>query len=214
LLTLSPAGASFYAGTRRALYIDGQMPAATLQERYAAIVAASKRDAPRENFRLLAADVQPDGLPDLADPEAHSRQVRGTGGAPSTAQASVAMTQDPRIPARPSAQARTSRQPLLKLHPVIGLMPKSVETARGEEPSEEPSAHEHGALGLQFAPLTNEARQDFDIPGDVHGVVVATARRTAPPRASSSWETSSCPLTSGRSGPSGGGRAHFVETSP
>ena len=26
-------------------------------------------DAPRENFRLVAADVQQDGLPDLADPE-------------------------------------------------------------------------------------------------------------------------------------------------
>ena len=55
---------------RRVLYIDGEMPAATLQERYTAVVAASMRDAPRENFRLLAADVQPDGLPDLADPDA------------------------------------------------------------------------------------------------------------------------------------------------
>jgi putative DNA primase/helicase len=55
---------------RRVLYIDGEMPAATLQERYAAVVAASRRDVPRENFRLLAADVQQDGLPDLADPDA------------------------------------------------------------------------------------------------------------------------------------------------
>jgi putative DNA primase/helicase len=55
---------------RAVFHIDGEMPAATLQERYAAVVAASMRDAPRENFRLLAADVQPDGLPDLADPEA------------------------------------------------------------------------------------------------------------------------------------------------
>jgi hypothetical protein len=55
---------------RRVLYIDGEMPAAALQERYTEVVAASMRDAPRENFRLVAADVQPDGLPDLADGEA------------------------------------------------------------------------------------------------------------------------------------------------
>ena len=61
---------------RRVLYVDGEMPAATLQERYASTVAASGRDAPRENFRLVAADIQPDGLPDLADPEAQ----RGTAG--------------------------------------------------------------------------------------------------------------------------------------
>jgi serine protease Do len=49
----------------------------------------------------------------------------------------------------------------LELHSMIGLMPKSVETARGEEPSEEPSAHKHSALGLRFAPLTDEARQEL-----------------------------------------------------
>jgi AAA domain len=55
---------------RRVLYIDGEMPAATLQERYSVVVAASMRDAPRENFRLASADVQADGLPDLADADA------------------------------------------------------------------------------------------------------------------------------------------------
>jgi hypothetical protein len=45
------------------------MPAAKLQERYATVVAASNCAAPRENFRLVAADVQPDGLPDLVDAE-------------------------------------------------------------------------------------------------------------------------------------------------
>ena len=55
---------------RRVLYIDGEMPAVALQERYTAVVAASDMDAPGENFRLLAADMQEDGLPDLADPEA------------------------------------------------------------------------------------------------------------------------------------------------
>ena len=55
---------------RRVLYIDGEMPAHTLQERYAAVVRASMKDAPRENFRLAAADCQPDGLPDLSSEEA------------------------------------------------------------------------------------------------------------------------------------------------
>ena len=55
---------------RRVLYIDGEMPAAALQERYTAVVAASMVDAPAENFRLVAADIQQDGLPDLADAEA------------------------------------------------------------------------------------------------------------------------------------------------
>jgi hypothetical protein len=54
---------------RRVAYIDGEMPAVALQERYTAVVAASDTDAPGENFRLLAADMQEDGLPDLADPE-------------------------------------------------------------------------------------------------------------------------------------------------
>jgi hypothetical protein len=55
---------------RRVVYIDGEMPAVTLQDRYAAVVAASGMDAPRTNFRLVAADIQQDGLPDLADVEA------------------------------------------------------------------------------------------------------------------------------------------------
>jgi hypothetical protein len=55
---------------RRVTYIDGEMPAVALQKRYTDVVAASERDAPGENFRLLAADLQVDGLPDLADPNA------------------------------------------------------------------------------------------------------------------------------------------------
>ena len=55
---------------RKVLYIDGEMPTHTLQERYAAVVRASMKDAPRENFRLAAADCQPDGLPDLSSEEA------------------------------------------------------------------------------------------------------------------------------------------------
>ena len=68
------AGGEFLSWTaprpRKVLYLDGEMPAQTLQERYAAVVRASMRDAPRENFRLAAADCQPDGLPDLASEEA------------------------------------------------------------------------------------------------------------------------------------------------
>lgn len=55
---------------RRVVYIDGEMPASALKDRYAAIVAASAFDAPEDGFRLIAADLQPDGLPDLADPGA------------------------------------------------------------------------------------------------------------------------------------------------
>jgi AAA domain len=55
---------------RRVLCIDGEMPAVTLQERYATVVGASATDAPAENLRLVAADFQPDGLPDFADTEA------------------------------------------------------------------------------------------------------------------------------------------------
>lgn len=54
---------------RKVLYIDGEMPTSLLKERYAKIVAASGKDAPKENFRLAAADYQQDGLPDLSDPE-------------------------------------------------------------------------------------------------------------------------------------------------
>lgn len=54
---------------RRVVYIDGEMPASALKDRYAAIVTAVAFDAPEDNFRLIAADLQPDGLPDLADPD-------------------------------------------------------------------------------------------------------------------------------------------------
>jgi hypothetical protein len=54
---------------RRVVYIDGEMPAQVLKDRYAAIVVGSDFDAPSDNFRLIAADLQPDGLPDLANPD-------------------------------------------------------------------------------------------------------------------------------------------------
>ena len=57
---------------RHVVYIDGEMPGAVLKDRYATIVAGSEIDPPEENFRLVASDLQTDGLPDLSDP-AHQR---------------------------------------------------------------------------------------------------------------------------------------------
>jgi putative DNA primase/helicase len=53
---------------RKVLYIDGEMPLATLQERLSNIVAGSVEEPPPENFMILAADYFPDGLPNLATP--------------------------------------------------------------------------------------------------------------------------------------------------
>ena len=55
---------------RRVLYIDGEMPMSLLKERYAMVVASAMTEAPPQNFRMLAADYQQDGLPDLADADA------------------------------------------------------------------------------------------------------------------------------------------------
>src|SRR3984957_8949192 len=55
---------------RRVLYIDGEMPMSLLKERYAMGVASAMTEAPPQNFRMLAADYQQDGLPDLADADA------------------------------------------------------------------------------------------------------------------------------------------------
>jgi len=55
----------------RVVYLDGEMPTAVLQERYATIVASAPsldRSDDEDLFRLVAADYQRDGLPDLADP--------------------------------------------------------------------------------------------------------------------------------------------------
>ena len=55
---------------RRVLYIDGEMPMSLLKDRYAMVVASAMTEAPPQNFRMLAADYQQDGLPDLADTDA------------------------------------------------------------------------------------------------------------------------------------------------
>jgi hypothetical protein len=55
---------------RRVLYLDGEMPASMLRDRFAAVVAASRTDIAPDNFKLVAADFQPDGLPDLSNIDA------------------------------------------------------------------------------------------------------------------------------------------------
>jgi hypothetical protein len=56
---------------KRVLLLDGEMPAATLQEMLRATTQASQRSLPEPDFfRVAAADLAPDGLPDLANPAA------------------------------------------------------------------------------------------------------------------------------------------------
>ena len=55
---------------RRVLYLDGEMPGRTMQERLAALVLASGLDdLPADTFRLLCADLLPCPFPNLATPE-------------------------------------------------------------------------------------------------------------------------------------------------
>ena len=51
---------------RKVLYIDGEMPLVVLQERLAGIVAGTDKEAPENNFQILAADFFAEGLPNLA----------------------------------------------------------------------------------------------------------------------------------------------------
>jgi putative DNA primase/helicase len=58
-------------GARHVLVLDGEMPAALLQERLRRVVGASEYEPPEPEFlRIAAADLRRDGLPDLADPAA------------------------------------------------------------------------------------------------------------------------------------------------
>jgi hypothetical protein len=54
---------------RHVLYIDGEMPAAEMQRRLAAIVGGFTCEAEPNYFRILSADVTEHGLPDLATRE-------------------------------------------------------------------------------------------------------------------------------------------------
>jgi putative DNA primase/helicase len=55
---------------RKVLYIDGEMPAHTMQERLAAIVQSFDKQPPEADyFRILISDLSENGLPDLATTE-------------------------------------------------------------------------------------------------------------------------------------------------
>jgi hypothetical protein len=51
---------------RRVLYVDGEMPLATLRERLASIVSGSKTELQPENIRIITPDIQSHGWPDLS----------------------------------------------------------------------------------------------------------------------------------------------------
>ena len=69
-------------GPRTVAYIDGEMAASDLQKRFAGIVEESPAEAPEGGLRFIAADLQPDGLPDLSDPAGqafYDKAIRDTG---------------------------------------------------------------------------------------------------------------------------------------
>lgn len=53
---------------RRVLYVDGEMPANEMQHRVSAIIAGFTSEPAPDYFRMLSADVNERGLPDLATP--------------------------------------------------------------------------------------------------------------------------------------------------
>jgi putative DNA primase/helicase len=55
---------------RRVIYLDGEMPAATMQRRMAGTIAGGNRNPPSDDYlRLLSADITEGGLPDLSTAE-------------------------------------------------------------------------------------------------------------------------------------------------
>ncbi len=56
----------------RVLFIDGEMPLITLQERLASIVAGASEEIDPEFLRIIAADHQTDGIPDLSTEDGQS----------------------------------------------------------------------------------------------------------------------------------------------
>src|SRR6266566_7713030 len=54
---------------RRVLYVDGEMPCATLKERISSIVAGTDIDHRLDNLQIITPDLQDRPLPDLATPE-------------------------------------------------------------------------------------------------------------------------------------------------
>ncbi len=64
------AGAQFMGWSapepRKVLHIDGEMPAASLQQRLAELVKANDKEPPKGYLRIITPDLQPRGMPDLA----------------------------------------------------------------------------------------------------------------------------------------------------
>ena len=54
---------------RRVLFVDGEMPGATVKERISSIVAGTDIDHRLDNLRIITPDLQDRPLPDLATPE-------------------------------------------------------------------------------------------------------------------------------------------------
>jgi putative DNA primase/helicase len=51
---------------RRVLYVDGEMPGATMQERLAALALAQDKEPPADHFWIITPDLQPEFIPNLA----------------------------------------------------------------------------------------------------------------------------------------------------
>jgi len=55
--------------TRRVLYIDGEMPGRVLKDRLELIIESTPFTIDGDNIKFIAADFQPNGLPDLVSEE-------------------------------------------------------------------------------------------------------------------------------------------------
>jgi putative DNA primase/helicase len=58
---------------RKVLYLDGEMPARAMQERLAAIIKASDKEAAPDYFRLITPDLQELGMPDISTEEGQAK---------------------------------------------------------------------------------------------------------------------------------------------
>ncbi|MGQ0526710.1 MAG: AAA family ATPase [Alphaproteobacteria bacterium] len=58
---------------RKVLYLDGEMPARAMQERLAAIIKESDKEAAPDYFRLITPDMQELGMPDISTEEGQAK---------------------------------------------------------------------------------------------------------------------------------------------
>jgi len=64
---------------RKVLIVDGEMPAVVLQERLAEIVKTADANPPGPGMiRVVSADQEPDGIPDLSTPEGRRPLMRSS----------------------------------------------------------------------------------------------------------------------------------------